>query len=146
MNYILFIFLIACSSFQPSSEKQEIMSQINRYIEGWNNSDGKVFAESFSKDTRFINIFTMKLDGQDAVEKRHQLIFDTFLKGTIFQKNNIEIRFLENDIALVNVDWKLEHLKCKQGKICPENGTFTHVFQKKENKWLIVSTQNTYKP
>ncbi len=149
MKFILFLVFtfLYTMSFAKTNNKKLIESQINLYIDGWKQQDGLAFARPFAPNASFINIFTMKLRGKEAIAKRHQEIFDTFLKGTLFKANKIEIREVSQELAIVLVDWQLDNLTCKKNKPCPKHGTFTHVFHKKNNgQWLIEATQNTMTP
>lgn len=148
---LFFTVVVLSSSLVFSKSNSEnstaIKAKISQYIGGWEKQSGELFARPFSKDSNFVNIFTMKLNGKKAIADRHQVIFDGFLKGTKFEAENIYIREVANSGAIAQVNWKLKNLVCKQGKPCPKKGVFTHTFVKnKDGVWQIESTQNTMSP
>ncbi len=147
ISLILVFIFFSSITYASKEDSKMIRSKIQIYIDGWKKYDGKEFAKPFAKDASFINIFTMKLKGKAAIAKRHQEIFDGFLKGTVFKAQNIDIRYVSNNLAIVLVDWTLENLNCRPKKPCPKKGTFTDTFHKKNNgNWLIEATQNTMTP
>ncbi|SKA52580.1 conserved hypothetical protein [Enterovibrio nigricans DSM 22720] len=124
----------------------KIAEQVDLYVEGWEMQNGEMFARPFSKNSVFINIFSTRFDGKEAIAERHQQIFDTFLNGTLFKVINLDIKRIDKNTAIAYVNWELQNLNCVEGRPCPRNGIFTHIFKRnKKGKWRIISTQNTYK-
>ncbi len=142
--FIVTILLISNGIWANNYYYSQITNQIDLYVDGWAAQSGEDFARPFSKNSVFINIFATRFDGKDAIAQRHQQIFDTFLKGTEIEVIRTDIKKISKKVAIVYVDWTLNYLTCIEGRPCPRNGTFTHVFKKKHDKWRIVSTQNTH--
>jgi uncharacterized protein (TIGR02246 family) len=146
LKLILFLTALTISNglWASNNSFSQITNQINLYVEGWASQSGEDFARPFSRNSVFINIFATRFDGKDAIAQRHQEIFDTFLRDTTIEVLRTDIKKISKNVAIVYVDWTLNNLTCIEGRPCPRNGTFTHVFKKKHGKWRIVSTQNTH--
>ena len=121
---------------------------------GWNRGSGEEFASIYEQSrSRFENIFGMKFSGRAEIAKRHQEIFETFLKDTSIElfPEKIEMIPIEDNSYYVVNPWQL-HFKSgicatkgddEVSPQCPKKGTFYHIVRKnKDQKLEIIFTRN----
>ena len=87
----------ADSNVVYEQDMKQVRSSLLKMQKGWNVSHGIDFASVYSENSLFINIFTMKLSGKEMIAKRHQEIFDGFLKNT-----RLDLKI--DEIELISID------------------------------------------
>ena len=101
----------------------------------WNNGSGEQFAESFTEDAVFVNVYGDILHSRISIAKGHQFILDHAFKGV---KNKYEL------IDAVQID---EHtiLSHNKGSMPDKEGglTMTLVIIKQSGQWMIRALHNT---
>ena len=107
----------------------------------WNEHEGHGFADDYTQDADFVNIFGMAFSGKQEIETRHVKILETFLKGSVFEMIDVELREVRPDVVIAHVFWKVSNIQ-KPGNETMK-GIFTHVLLKNGDKWEITATQNT---
>lgn len=148
MKHILFAFmamLLSNASFalQPQDE-QAIFAAIEGYAHAWNEHDCHGFADDFTEEADFVNIFGMHFSGKKEIEERHVTILETFLKGTKLRIAAIELREEQPGIVIATAHWFLSgYVKSNPNQPDIEQGIFSHVFVNRDGKWKICATQNT---
>ena len=143
--------LLMQSAFALSTrDKISVESSIHHYVSSWNEKSGRGFSDVFEEHADFVNIFGMRITGKSAIENRHIEILETFLKNSKLHVISIELKELTPQIVIAWVRWRLEGFRTprsdqiQSGEI--REGIFTQVFRKNENKWQIVTSQNTLSP
>ncbi len=146
-------FLVFSSSFISSLEPVDqwaIEEVIKGYTDSWNQQGGKGFANGFTEDADFVNIFGMHFSGKTEIEKRHIQIVQTFLKDSLLEIQNLQLREVQPGLVIALVRWKISNYRSprsdmsKPGEI--REGIFTHVFIHSDKKWEITASQNTLVP
>lgn len=150
--YLLFVFCVVTlfNSLHAleTSDKEVIQQVISQMTEGWNHSSGKVFAEHYSEDASFVNIFGMLFSSKEEIAVRHDKIFDTFMKGSIFEVNDQQLREVQPGLVIAHVRWKVTNIPPSDKLLFRStmDGIFTHVFVKSSENWNITFSQNTSMP
>lgn len=107
---VAFVFLVlsiqSAFSFEPS-DRSEIEQIIRTYTESWNNHEGAGFAENYTEDADFVNIFGMHFKSRIEIGQRHVEILKGFLKGSKLNIANIELREAKSGVVIAHVRWKL---------------------------------------
>lgn len=148
--FLACILFITCHGLLPALE-QEDQYAIQKIIQGhktsWNEKGGHGFADGFTEDADFVNIFGMKFSGREEIENRHIKIIQTIFKGSFFEILDVTLRKVTPGLVIAIVKWRLEGFR-KPGSEATETreGIFTHVFINQRNKWEITATQNTLFP
>jgi len=144
---LLFLFCVQSSFALNEKDEKKITNIIHGYVDSWNKTSGRGFADNFSMDSNFINIFGMHFHGKEAIQNRHNQIHDTFLKDSTFTITNLEISEVNPNLVMAFVRWKVDGFQ-KPGSREDEpkktiEGIFSHVFVGHKDTWEITSTQNT---
>ena len=106
---VLSIFIAASSfsqatqdSIKRENDKKSIDSQVNRLLSDLNTHEFTNMDYYTTDDVEWVNIVGMWWKGRTDVKKAHEWGFNKFFKGVPFTRKQIEIRFLTNDVAVLN--------------------------------------------
>jgi uncharacterized protein (TIGR02246 family) len=113
---------------------------ISDYTYSWNERGCKGFAEGFTQDADFINIFGMKFSGKEEIELRHMHILQTFLKDSKMQILKTDLREAQKGLVIATVYWRVKGFTAGEAI---RDGIFTQVFVQQGEKWEITASQNT---
>ena len=131
---------VADESVRPDS-KAEILSVVSGLAEAWRAGDGEAWAAAFADDADFTVWFGMSLKGKEQIAWGHQLIFDSFYAGTVFDLEAKQIRFLGEDVAIVHMQGSVV---APGQEASPEpDAVPIAVLNRKDSGWKIVAFQNT---
>jgi uncharacterized protein (TIGR02246 family) len=124
-----------------TTDERAIQAVVQQLEAAWNAYDSVSFAGAFAEDANFIHIFGGQLDGRDAIEAAHKVIFNTIYKGSNATFTPRSVRFLRPDVA---VAFAQTRVKFKEGDEVRELETRpTLIVVKEQGKWQIVVFQNT---
>jgi uncharacterized protein (TIGR02246 family) len=111
MRTILALMLVALPAIAvagPTFEDQSaIRTIIEQETEAWNRGDAKAYSVRFAQDGGFTNILGMVFYGRQPFEDRHEEIFTTFYKGSRLKQSIRKLRFVTQDVAVVDIDTEL---------------------------------------
>lgn len=146
-------FFALFTSFNPlyslePSEHWAILEVIKGYSDAWNEHECRGFANGFTEDADFVNLFGMHFSGKDEIEKRHVQIMQTFLKGSKLEIISTKLREVYPGLVVALVHWKLTgHSDARfENPLDIREGLFTQIFINTHNKWEITASQNTLIP
>lgn len=151
LKICLFLTCISPKIFALESEDKNSIEQVVKdYTYAWNFQAGRGFADNFSEDADFVNIFGMAFSGKKEIEERHILILDTFLKGSVFEVTGLKLREISQDMVVALVYWKLDGFRERGSDLNAPGeiryGIFSHTFVKNDDDWEITVCQNTLMP
>ena len=109
--------------------------------DAWNSYDGDAFAQQFTEDADFVNIFGMHGVGRKAIARAHQAIFEGIYQGSVN-------RFTVTKVRPIRADAMIAHIKAElsvpQGPMAGLLRAIALAVLVRENgAWKIVSFQNT---
>lgn len=143
------IFFNALVALEPVDESA-INRVIQDYTHSWNEKEGNGFADHYSEQADFVNIFGMKFCGKTEIENRHTTILQGLLKGSKLETLETTYREVQPGLVIATVFWKLNGFRTPGSdlKLPGEvrEGVFTHVLVQTNGKWEITASQNTLKP
>jgi uncharacterized protein (TIGR02246 family) len=123
-------------------DEQAVAGLYRELMDGWNRGSGADFAATLTPDVEFIGFDGTWFHGREAVEKSHQSLFDTHLKGTRLIGKVVAIRFLAPDVAVMHAQGNT----ILRGKSVPSpsrESLQTLVAVKREGAWRLAAFQNT---
>ncbi|MGI8688247.1 MAG: SgcJ/EcaC family oxidoreductase [Thermomicrobiales bacterium] len=131
----------------PQAERSEdeaaIRALLDRLTEAWGRNDGAAYAAGFTNDATYITFVGTHYRGPEDIGGAHQVLFNSFLKGTHLASESTEIRFYGADTAVVTT--RGDTYKGKPGKI-GKLQTYT-VVRQTDGEWRVAAFQNTqHKP
>jgi hypothetical protein len=113
-------------------DKASIQAIIERYTECWNQYRCHGFANDFTEDADFVNIFGMAFSGKEEIEARHVKILQTFLKDSHLQVMDIRLREVLSGVVIGLIPWQLDGFRnpVPGSEKETKRGIFTQVFVK----------------
>ena len=97
----------------------------------------------FTDHAEFVNIAAMRMSGRDAIAALHAKMFAGPLQITL-DLGRTDVRFLRDDVALVNAAWKRDVPANATGPTMPPGtGEFTFVIVRDAGAWRLAAAQNT---
>lgn len=127
---------IGCSQARPEPELQ-IVNVLNAQVDAWNRGDLDAFLTHYrqSDDLTFTGGGSTTR-GWAAVRANYKTRYPTPERMGRLEFDRLEVRVLGDEAALVLGRWCLRHDGDSRG------GTFSLVFQRIENRWVIVHDQS----
>jgi len=111
--------------------------------EAWNRHDAKSFASFFAEDADCVNVVGWWWQGRPRIEKKVADAHVFMFRESTVSNNEIQIRFLTSQIAVVHVRWSMLGNRNPDGTPGqPRKGLQTHVLQMQRGKWLIAAFNN----
>lgn len=144
------LLISSCLSALEQADCQAIQEVIQSYTDSWNQRGCKGFADGFTDDADFVNIFGMHFKGRAEIERRHVQIMRNFLKGSSLEILHTQMREAQPGVVIALVRWKCQGFRhpladlSKPGET--REGIFTQVFLHRDGKWEITASQNTLMP
>lgn len=127
-------------------EEKVIRKIFTEYVVFWNNHEIDKWGELFTVDTRFVTwsggIYDSNKVNIESHKKAHKFLQE-LMQNMTYQLNDINIKFLHNDIALVYATWIWPNFKANDNYFEDRSGYLTMVLVKSDDRWLIRTTQNT---
>ncbi len=125
-----------------SSKDQVAVGGIVADLEAaWNTADGAAFAESFTDDAEFVNIYAMHATGRDEIAKAHQMLFDSVYSGSRNHFHLVKLRRLSDDVMVAHISAELH---VPQGPMVGDlKALATAVLVHEGSDWKIVAFHNT---
>jgi uncharacterized protein (TIGR02246 family) len=115
----------------------------DKFIGGWNAHDAHLFATAFWPDADFTNVRGEGASGRDNIEKFHAEAFERFFQHSHLAAQVQKIRFLNSDVAVVDVSWKMTGATDPAGRtVAPRSGLLDLVFTASGPEWLITVMHN----
>ena len=153
MKSLLFIALLAISIIPLPAHAQNAASEtairgiIADQVEAWNAGDGTRYARHLAPEASFTNLFGMVMYGAPAFAKRHNEILATFYKGTSKKHVVRRIRFLTEDVAVVDIDNEVHGVRTMPpGIVVPPDGVvktqLMEVFVQRDGQWWVEAYHN----
>jgi len=91
-------------SLEPA-DRSAIEGVIQGYTDAWNQNECRGFADRYSENADFINIFGMKFSGKEEIEQRHVAIMQSFLKGSKMETVDIALRDIAEGKIIAEMDF-----------------------------------------
>ncbi len=128
---------------EVSQDEVAIRQLFQNLISSWKKGDGEAYAAQFTEDSDYIAFDGSHFKGRKANADHHQKLFDTFLKGSTLEKQQItSLRFLTPEVAVLHMVGTVKlHWQSK-----PSSGRFsiqTLVAVKQKSEWKFAAFQNT---
>ncbi|MVN78258.1 SgcJ/EcaC family oxidoreductase [Hymenobacter sp. HMF4947] len=126
----------------PATDKEAIVATLQHFQKNLNDHKFSEMVEYTTPDVTAINIVGMLWEGEPAVQKGHQVVFDKLYKDVRFPPMNVaalSLRPLTPDVVLV-----VRGSKPLPPGVPPHPQTAnTTVLVKRQGRWLIAAFQNT---
>ena len=131
-----------------------IKEMVIAFEKAFNDHNAKAFAGFFLPDGEFTNVTGIYIKGQKKIEEFHRPMFSgdtssghSSFKNAIIKMEEPRIRFIQKDIASVDILWGLDHAISPGGKDSGHRrGLITWTIIKQRGKWSILIMHNANLP
>ena len=127
-----------------SRDDKAIRRLILERIESFNKKHEAPQAAAFTQDADFVNVYGMWRKGPAEIEGRQGERMKTVLKDAKITLQDLRIRFIRPDVAIVHETHELSRMRNDKGEtIPPQQELSIRVMVKEKGKWLIRAFHNT---
>jgi uncharacterized protein (TIGR02246 family) len=146
----LIVWILALAATLPiasaadrSADEAEIRKVEAQQAEAWNKHDAKAYASLFSEDGDVVNVVGWWWKGRQEIERKLTDAFAFVFRESTLNINEVDVRFLSPDIAVVHARWNMTGARTPKGIPEPQQGIQLQTLQKQSGKWMIAAFQNT---
>lgn len=113
----------------------------DRLAEAWNHHDADGYAAIFTEDADYVAFDGTHLEGRTANAEHHRALFGTVLRGTRLAFENVRVRFVTPDVAVMHgtgsvlFPWHAEVPASRRS-------IQTYVVVRGEGEWRIAAFHN----
>ena len=123
-----------------STKDNAIKNTTQAFAAAWNRADSKAMSETFTPDASLVIPEGVMIQGRSAIEDFYRDVFIRGYGGSRAASSVKQIRYLRDDIAVVDGEWNIEDAHDPSGGLrSPERGIFCAVLVHSKNKWLIFA-------
>jgi uncharacterized protein (TIGR02246 family) len=97
------VVLAAPVGAQSATDSAAIREIVTNEIAAWNQGDAAAYSRHFAAEGTFTNLRGQFFVGYDAFLKQHDAIFKTLFRGTTLEQEIVSLKFVTNDVAVVEV-------------------------------------------
>lgn len=128
------------------SRDGEIAEAIEEQDAAWCAGDAAAFARRVTDDAVFTNIFGQQFTGREAFEAQHAFIFGSIYAGSKLSQRIAHLRFIAEDIALVDTDAEVREAKATPPWLASGDGVLRtrllQVMVKARGEWRVSAFHN----
>jgi uncharacterized protein (TIGR02246 family) len=115
-----------------------------RWQTAWNHHDIAAMASLFAPEAGVVNLAGEWFKGREEFARSLESLHSGKVKESIWQTQDIDIKFLTPEIAIVHVHFSSHGDRNPNGSpMPPRRGIFTRVEVKRGGHWMIVASQAT---
>lgn len=147
---ILIITPFVLRSYSQTASDREAVNQVaTSFLTSFRNHDFSNMEDYAAEAINVINPAGMWWKNRNDVQKAFLTFHQTFLKNAIMKEESRSVRFIDPDVAIVNLIVKMSAFYPPDGinrgnnKRGDNRAVATMVVVKQNGKWLLTSAQNT---
>jgi uncharacterized protein (TIGR02246 family) len=130
----------------PEAE-QAVRGIITAMTDAWNAHDAHAFAAIFAWNADFTNVFGMRAQGREEIERFHGPLFETMFKESRLAAVRVHTRRVRGDVAAVDVHWEMSGACDPSGEPWPSrHGLMSLLIACEEGDWAITVMHNMELP
>ena len=138
------VSFIALPTARAGNAKEDaaIQKRLDEFNAAWNQHDAKLMAGVFVADGDLINPFGRQVKGTEEIEKLFAGEQSGPMAGTTYSGTIESIRYLDDDLAVVDVAGEITGMKNPDGSAAqPFKHHVTWIIKQKHGKWLALSVR-----
>lgn len=137
----------ATTRAQHDTREASIRAIVDAQAAAWSAGDLAVYARDVAPEVSFTNVFGMVMYGKPAFVQRHAEILAGFYKGTTKHHVIRRIRFVTDEVAIVDIDNEVSGVKTMPGgMVVPADGIvrtqLMEVFVRRAGRWWVEAYHN----
>ncbi|WP_167772393.1 SgcJ/EcaC family oxidoreductase [Bradyrhizobium frederickii] len=143
----LAIAMSLSASAQEETREAAIRAIVADQVSAWDAGDGIRFCQSAAPDISAFNTSGADMSGKDVFCQRQLQILGGIFKGTTKKQTIRRLRFITDDVAVVDIDNEIHALKATpSGAALSTDGVsrtrLMEVFVRRDGRWLMEAFYN----
>jgi len=135
---------VPSSAVERSKDEAAIRDLERRTDEAWNRHDAVAYGQRYATDADSVNVLGWWWQGRAQITQRVAEAHAVIFRNSVLHTEEVQIRFLRPDVAVVHVRWSMTGALGPDGKpVPPRTGLRTEIMQKQDGHWLISAVHNT---
>jgi uncharacterized protein (TIGR02246 family) len=132
----------ATDTTKEAADERRIRDLTQQLAEAWNRNDGAAYAAAFTEDCDYVAFDGTHLRGREQNARHHDRLFDGVLRGTRLVYEDVSVRFLTPDVAVMHgygsvlMPWQSTVPRSRRS-------IQTYVVVKQDGAWRIAAFHNT---
>jgi len=136
----------AAQTLDNAAARKAIEAIAESFQHAWNRHDMDQLASLMAEDVDFVTVVGARgwEKGRKEFREGHAEVHKTMFKNSVLTVKQTDVKFIRPDIAIAHVLWETQGDAVpdrKPGE--PRAGIFTWVVERRNDKWLIIASQNT---
>ncbi len=140
-----------------ANDAENVRNVVAGFATSWDRHDMDAFGKLFAPDAEFVNVAGDLWTGRQSIQAQHAYAHGVIpvdspgftdadrpyygiFKGSTMKFDQIDVRFLRNDVAVAHVHWELLGDARTRN---PRRGMFLYVLTRESGTWYIAVAQNT---
>lgn len=138
------LLCVSARGQNPPKQQREIRAIAARWQSDWNHHDFKALANLLDEDGDYVTDQGVWLRGRGEVANWFTKQHSQMYRHSQWTNNQVTIRFLQPDVAIVHLTWGIRGEVDRQGKpIEGRPGISTWLLVKVGDGWKILAAQDT---
>lgn len=134
----------AAQAQDPRPDEEAIRGAIAEMTDGFNRHDAAAATRMYAPDADVVGVRGERARGRAEAERRLATIFRTGAREATLRTEDVEVRFVRPDVAIVHAADELSGLVAPDGqRLPPHRETSTRVFVRNDGKWQVAAFHNT---
>ena len=126
-----------------AQDTQALHQVAEKWQRSWNSHDMEAFATLFTDDVQFVTKSGTWFQGKQATMNHHKQNHATVFKDSTWTTDNVAIKYVKPDVALIHIGWGLSGDSHHDGTPSnPRHGISTWVVEKRQGQWLLLAVHN----
>jgi uncharacterized protein (TIGR02246 family) len=139
---IVFLVVASLIAGSPATDREKSVENIIKsHVEAWKAQDAKALAQLFAEDGERIDTNGVKTEGRKQIEEAYGKTLQTGqLRDSSHTITSKKVRFITDDVAIVDVNWLAKGIRDNQGKtVADRSGSTLLILKHRTDTWEIVS-------
>ena len=134
----------AAQAQDPRSDEEAIRGAIAEMADGFNRHDAAAATRMYAPDADFVGVRGERARGRAEAEKGLANAFRTRAREATLRTEDVEVRFVRPDVAIVHVVNELSGLVAPDGqRLPPHREVGVRVFVRNDGTWQVAAFHNT---
>jgi uncharacterized protein (TIGR02246 family) len=128
---------------QTKADAKTVRESSQDFCDAWAKHDGRAQAQIMAEGVDFVTVGATLIDGRSDFETHHTRLLSGRFKDSTITLLQLEVRFLQPDVAIVHWTRKVAGDKNPDGSPRnPRYGMMTMIAEKRGGAWLVATSQN----
>ena len=137
-------FTLLCLFVLPASaQRHDAAVLADGFVSAWNAHNPQALESVFSEDADWVTVTGLRLAGREKIQSFLAQEHGSWAKATQISANNVTVREVSADVAVLYFDWEITGAVDRQGQAAVFRGVNVFVARNGSTGWRVVAGQAT---